>query len=234
MPTKYVKLFNADNPNSPAESCVYEEISECPICHCKIVPVPLTGSYTKWSDLPTGSTEFVANILFHCPSCRDTFLVKYMAVGSATPSRTSRLQGQWPLFPESIDLSDAVKKMSPMFAITYTEAGQAEAQNLTEIAGCGYRKAVEYLVKDYLCSRFIDDEETIKKEPLGMAIQRIDDPRIKTLAQRSVWIGNDETHYIRKHENLDIEDMKRFISAMLHYIDAELALEEALAIEPIK
>lgn len=121
-----------------------------------------------------------------------------------------------------------------MFATTYAEAGQAEAQNLTEVAGCGYRKSVEYLVKDYLCKKFPDSAEDIKKELLGAAIKRIEDSRIKTLAERSVWIGNDETHYIKKHENLDIEDMKRFISAMLHYIDAELALEEALSIPPVK
>lgn len=44
-------------------------------------------------------------------------------------------------------------------------------------------------------------------------------------------IGNDETHCVRKHEDRDISDMKQFISAVLHYIDAELTFEDALAME---
>ena len=51
------------------------------------------------------------------------------------------------------------------------------------------------------------------------------------MAERSVWIGNDETHYVRKHEDLDVSDMKRFIIAMVRYVDAELAFEDAESIE---
>ncbi len=117
-----------------------------------------------------------------------------------------------------------------MFVSTYNQSEVAEASNLTEIAGCGYRKSVEFLVKDYLCHKFPDNEVEIKAEFLGAAIQRIDDHRIKTLTERATWIGNDETHYIRKHESLDITDMKRFISAVLPYIESELTFEEALSV----
>ena len=118
-----------------------------------------------------------------------------------------------------------------MFVSTYAQSQQAEADGLTEICGIGYRKALEYLVKDFLCHVDPDHEEEIKKELLGPSIRRIHDPRIKTLAERSVWIGNDETHYVRKHEDLDVNDMKRFIIAMVRYVDAELAFEDAESIE---
>lgn len=44
------------------------------------------------------------------------------------------------------------------------------------------------------------------------------------------WIGNDETHYARKHEDLGLSEMKRFIKAMLTYVESELAFEEAESI----
>ena len=44
-------------------------------------------------------------------------------------------------------------------------------------------------------------------------------------------IGNDETHYVKKHEDLDVATMKVFINAMVHFIDSDLALEQALGIE---
>ena len=69
-----------------------------------------------------------------------------------------------------------------------------------------------------------------KDELLGASINRIENNRIKTLAQRSAWIGNDETHYARKHEDLGLSEMKRFIKAMLTYVESELAFEEAESI----
>ena len=126
--------------------------------------------------------------------------------------------------------SDAIKQLSPGFVETYTQAESAESQQLFQICGPGYRKALEILVKDYLCHIYPDDTEKIQSEPLGASINRIESTRIKTLAQRSTWIGNDETHYVRKHEDLGLPEMKRFIKAMLTYIDSELAFEEAESI----
>ena len=82
-------------------------------------------------------------------------------------------------------------------------------------------------MKDYLCHKYPDDAEQIRSEFLGASIKRIDDKRVKVLAERSTWIGNDETHYVRKHDNLTLDNMKRFIKAILNYVESELAFEEA-------
>lgn len=82
----------------------------------------------------------------------------------------------------------------------------------------------------YLSHIHPNDTEKIQSELLGASINRIENNRIKTLAQRSAWIGNDETHYARKHEDLGLSEMKRFIKAMLTYVESELAFEEAESI----
>lgn len=91
----------------------------------------------------------------------------------------------------------------------------------------GYRKALEFLVKDYLIHKFPEDADNIKAEFLGNSISRISDARIKTLASRSIWIGNDETHYVRRHKDLGLDELKVFVPAMLYYIESELAFEQA-------
>lgn len=104
---------------------------------------------------------------------------------------------------------------------------------MDEIAGLGYRKALEFLVKDYCIYRSPSDAEAIKSEFLSRCIKtRIDNEKIKTLAERAVWIGNDETHYIRKQEAHDIEDMKQFIQAMVYFVGMELLVDKAAAMEP--
>ena len=55
----------------------------------------------------------------------------------------------------------------------------------------------------------------------------IDNPRIKTLATASAWIGNDETHYVRKHEDYNLEHLKIFISATVSFINSELSYLKA-------
>lgn len=83
-------------------------------------------------------------------------------------------------------------------------------------------------MKDYCCSVDPEHTEDICKEFLGKSLTRIQETRIQTLAKSAVWLGNDETHYVRKHEDRDITDMKRFIAAMVHFLDSEFAFQEAL------
>jgi hypothetical protein len=37
-----------------------------------------------------------------------------------------------------------------------------------------------------------------------------------------VWLGNDETHYVRKWENKDINDLKRLIAMTVAWVEIEL------------
>lgn len=138
----------------------------------------------------------------------------------------------FPMTPNRESFSDDILGLSLTFVETYGQAQQAEAEGLSQICGIGYRKALEYLVKDYLCHKFPADEEAIKAEALGQSLRRIEDGRIQTLAQRATWIGNDETHYVRKHEDLDVKTMKTFIRSMINFIDSELTFEKALCIDP--
>ena len=148
---------------------------------------------------------------------------------------TSVYLGDYSLFPMTPDydrFSSEIAELSPTFVQTYEQAQYAESSGLNQICGIGYRKALEYLVKDYLCHKSPTLEDTIKTELLGNSLRRIEDSRIQALAKRATWIGNDETHYVRKHEDLNVGDMKTFIKAMVHFIESDLALEQALAIDP--
>lgn len=60
----------------------------------------------------------------------------------------------------------------------------------------------------------------------------IDNPQIKTLVERSAWIGNDEAHYIRKQTDRDVNDMKAFIKATVYFIGMVLITEDAESMEP--
>lgn len=105
-------------------------------------------------------------------------------------------------------ISQEISDLSPRFGTIITQARIAEAQDLTELAGMGYRKALEILTKDYLIAQHPHKKDEIEKEWLSKSIERIDDMDLQELARRAVWLGNDETHYTRRWKNKDLNDLK--------------------------
>lgn len=134
----------------------------------------------------------------------------------------------YPYYQSICEFTEEIKSLSPQFCKIYEEASSAESENYNEICGMGYRKALEFLLKDYLIHIFPEQRDDIEKEFLGTAIKRITDTRIQNLSKRCIWLGNDECHYIRKQEDYNIEDLKMFIKALLTYIESELVYQKAM------
>lgn len=135
--------------------------------------------------------------------------------------------GYKPTLKLNLNIPDEIKTVSPKFVEIYTQAITAEHYGLNEISGIALRKAIEFLIKDYLINYKKKPEAEVKKLLLGKAINLIDNPKIQVLARATSWIGNDETHYERRYEDKDVNDMKRFITALLHFISFEFVLDEA-------
>lgn len=55
----------------------------------------------------------------------------------------------------------------------------------------------------------------------------IDNGKIKHLAMASAWIGNDETHYERKQQEYNVDDLIEFINAIVSFIDFAISAMNA-------
>ena len=97
------------------------------------------------------------------------------------------------------------------------------------ICGPGYRKSLEFLMKDYAKAGAGNEErrEEIERMPLAACINAFSrDDRIKAMAGRATWLGNDETHYVRKWEAKDLSDLKKLIDLTVFWVSAELLTKE--------
>lgn len=104
---------------------------------------------------------------------------------------------------------------------------------MDEICGMGYRKALEFLVKDYLISNHQNERDSIEKMELGNCIaNKVSFEPLKITASRAAWLGNDFTHYKRRFEDCDIALMKALIDISVRWIEAELITAQAACIEP--
>lgn len=225
---RYTKQL--ENLISPKSSYLeFEEENCCPICKSKISPIFLGASLNSIK---------TASVFNHCRSCHNSFMSNYSVTKSVRSSSStdyyeSNLISSEPCRFEKQIFDDNIISLSPQFDKIYNQALAAESYGLDEIAGLGYRKSLEFLVKDFAIHQHPNDSDEIKKLMLSPCIKKyIDNQQIKTLAERSAWIGNDEAHYIRKQEDRDVNDMKAFIKATVYFIGMILITEDAASMEP--
>ncbi len=198
--------------------------NECPHCHRTILPQSLSGVYCN---------ESRSEIFFVCvhPECQRGFLGIYVKNDAGVHCLKETSIGTL----TTSEFTSNILNLSPKFDSIYNQVNQAECFHLNEIAGIGYRKAIEFLIKDYLISLHPEKTEEIKGKFLGSCIKDdVKDARIKAVASRAVWLGNDETHYVRIWESKDLEDLKKLIELTLHWIEMEKLTEEYLKHMPEK
>ncbi|WP_318310451.1 DUF4145 domain-containing protein [Flagellimonas crocea] len=195
------------------------EPNECPFCHKKITS-RIYQAFIK---------DELLEIIYRCPDsdCGRTFIGIYQnELISGNTWRFNLKSTSVGTFIEA-NFSDNVKALSTNFVEIFNQASKAESLNLNHIAGIGFRKALEFLIKDYLISKKPDEEANIKAKFLGKCIKDdIDNVNVKEMAERATWLGNDEAHYVRKWETKDIDDLKLLIKVTLHWIEMELLTEQ--------
>lgn len=195
------------------------EPDECPFCKKGIVPVYRSGVLSQDG----------AELVYQCSNntCKKAFVGYYEERGLAGGrSRIPKF-----VFTHSMHgtflkktFSEIVNRVSEKFEEIYNQAKSAEESGLDKIAGMGYRKALEFLVKDYIIYKDPSLADEIKKKFLGKCIkENVDNPDLKAIAELAAWLGNDETHYERRWMEKDIGDLKQLIDIAIHWLEMEVS-----------
>lgn len=198
----------------------------CPYCQTNITPDLLSG---------TQSTRTGLLVFSRCTNhdCERAFISQYKQ--KETLPNGTKLYG----FSQIVcntgvryrTFHTIISALSPSFVKIYNQAYAAQQLDLNEICGTGYRKALEFLIKDYIISNLSDEKqvELIQRKPLMQCIENdVQEDRIKLVAKRATWLGNDETHYVRKWEDKDIHEMISIIDLTIHWIESEIATKRLL------
>lgn len=205
----------------------------CP--HCGRIMAPSCHMATSFDRYESGTLKI--GLFMQCTygDCTKFYALQY-SLERYHPANSIHLKNNEPKLikfsyrpPITINLPEGVEAVSPTFVEIYSQATVAETEKLDQIAGVGYRKSLEFLVKDYAIRYFPNDKEKIEKMMLGPVIKEYlaEFKKLQSLATAATWIGNDETHYVRRHNDQDIQSMKRFIRAAAQYIAAEFDAEAA-------
>lgn len=216
-------IYNCESLNDDIskKNLEIEYPSVCPMCHKSGDPSYLSSYYID--DEHTSPNLFVH---FFCHNCEKTFLGNYHI---RRYYDITDLRGFEPVYNvEEREFPKHIKDLSPDFCSIYNQAYASQQYRLNDISGMAYRKALEFLVKDYAIFLHPDDKEAIIKAPLSQCINNyIDNGKIKHLAMASAWIGNDETHYERKQQEYNVDDLIEFINAIVSFIDFDISAMNA-------
>lgn len=191
--------------------------SSCPYCHLWIDPIVILA------EKPWNGKHYW---MFQCTdeSCRKCFIGEY--------ERTVHgflYQGIPRINKRKKNFSEIIKEISPNFENIYNQAYTAEQDWLDEISWGWFRKALEFLIKDYLVHVSKSDKESIEWSLLGKYIEKyVLNENIKIVAKRAAWLWNDEIHYIRKWETKDLQDLKMLIDLTVNWIEMEIQTERLL------
>lgn len=207
-----------------------EEPRQC--MHCD-----QTGVQNFITGIVTGGQhdKFNAVTVFTCPLCSSStihFLVEFNVHSMGYNHQTHQSIETIPVKKDKHkDISADLETQFPDFFEIYYQSEKAEEEKLDKIAGMGYRKSLEYLVTDYLLKYQVPNlEEDWIKNPrttLSMKISKIPSERMQILAKAASFLGNDETHYTRRHPEHDVQSLKAFIRVLLSEIQNEIDYKNA-------
>lgn len=177
-------------------------------------------------------SEKILCVLYKCPICQQLIICKYnlqlglydtMLGGPISPFETLGGAGV------SQEFSNEINELSPSFVKIFNDAYRAEQVGLTEVVGLGYRRAFEFLIKDYAIGKENDEakKENIKKMQLSQVVNTyFPDGKVKDLLVRAAWIGNDFSHYESRHFNIKLEDLRKLVLISVSKIDESLQIKK--------
>lgn len=186
----------------------------CPHCNNGILPL-VVNNYTN--------ELFELFLTLECPLCGEVFLAMYhenISKPFISYSKPNVLNPFKNLFKDKFQ----------NFQECYMQSLLAEEYSLDKISGMGYRRALEFLVKEYLIYYKNNSQEKTLKLPLSQAIDLIKDDKIQSLAKASTWLSNDHVHILNKHPDKTKEDIKALINALARFIELEIAYNDSLSI----
>ncbi len=184
---------------------------ECPHCGAYSTPTVVTSAVASHS-------SYLIRLYVFFNDCCD----KYSYAVYKEKERKADFLGVFPLPHKIPSLPESIKAISPRFVSLYNQCYEAEQNGAYELAGSGYRNAVEVLIKDFAINELDIPRESVIKQSLSQAIEKYL-PNIQLAQSADVVrvLGNDHTHYERHYEDIDFDVLKRYLQIFINSIDCE-------------
>lgn len=205
----------------------------CPRCNA-FISVPELSVYPYSDNFIVGAGD-KHQILYKCnnPKCW-TYIIEewvYVPIDRIWTSEFTPYS-YFPKRPLDFNFSQypQISTISPLFINYYNQARHCDQLWYKDVAWPWYRKALEFLIKDFAISIVPNDTEKIKNMNLQLCIKTyLDNKILNSVSEKAYWVANDQTHYYTKWEDKDIETLKELIKLTIHHIESDIQSREILS-----
>lgn len=209
------KIFIATG-NTQTSKKRYEKPMTCPSCNYGTDSTIINHWLAEISD------GLLLIAIHKCTSCDYIFHASYLW---NEEEEKFKFLSIYPSFKDR-DFDQLIKEVSPRFIKLYNQANKAEFDKNMDLAGCGYRNAMEVLIKDYAINCLKKDKKLVSKLKLAKAIEEyLPNYDYKSVADVVRILGNDTTHYEQKYEQMDFSILKQYLEIFVDLIDVQLKMK---------
>lgn len=204
--------------------------NECPNCHVYVSPFFLFESKEHTVD-----NKKVVLSIWDCTNqkCQKPFFAEHLILHDDVLFNRylsgSIKEAEWPEFISSLPDAQNIEFKSRFLEI-YRQAQIAEHTGLFELAGLAYRKAFEFLIKDWLILNNQTDNVRISKMFLTNVIADYLDGDIKNFSERLIWLCNDHAHYTAKFSEYDLKSINKLFRMLILELEREVRKKEIMLI----
>ncbi|GHU92996.1 hypothetical protein FACS1894208_01450 [Clostridia bacterium] len=201
------------------QTCKFQKPNICPHCGLAIEAVARE---------PVSCENFVL-VLFTCSSkpCKKKFFATYENKSNQNNIVKLEFISSYPT-PQMPNIPESLVKLSPTFAQRCREAYAAEQNNHFEFAACGYRNAVEVLLKDYAvkyCDCKLPPDELRKLSVDSCIKQYLPDIESVTSAYFAKEEANKATHYPAP-EDFSFDEFMDYFNPLIQLLGSRVRLLE--------
>ncbi len=171
-------------------------------------------------------------LVCQCPCCDNVFFVNYVVPhGVFNIYDVPMLGFEQIIGGHAVDVyyDETIATISSDFIKIFNDSCIAEQEGCKSIVGLGYRRALEFLVKDYAIKFNDKDKEEIAVMHLSDVIKKYLDSQTQELFKKTTWIGNDYSHYSKEYENIDIDDLKQLVLLSADAIKKDVKIREYMS-----
>ena len=189
---------------------------------------PLCGIGNNPTTNEVGRLEIQEGYVFtlhhRCPACKKYHMTNQEYLNQ--DDKTTMIL----VYPNKvvIDIDDLFIEHAPRFVEFYSEAIEAEKMGLENIAGTGYRSAIECLIKDYALAFELDTKEYLSDPKLTFnnAIYRYvkDDDLLKGALHFIRIVGNGYTHW-NKSTSISLPQLKNYVDIIIQIFKSKFMLK---------
>lgn len=189
---------------------------------------PLCGIGNNPTTNEVGRLEIQEGYVFtlhhRCPACKKYHMTNQEYLNQ--DDKTTMIL----VYPNKvvIDIDHLFIEHAPRFVEFYSEAVEAEKMGLENIAGTGYRSAIECLIKDYALAFELDDKEYLSDPKLTFnnAIDRYvkNDDLLKGALHFIRIVGNGYTHW-NKSTSISLPQLKNYVDIIIQIFKSKFMLK---------